>query len=76
MLSSANLDFTGMLIDLAFMLFFGVGAGYSLIAGIIHIVQKKTKTFGYYLRTFLIAGIVGLALGAFGAFIITLSLTA
>lgn len=76
MLSSANLDFTGMLIDLAFMLFFGVGAGYSLIAGIIHIVQKKTKTFGYYLRTFLIAGIVGLALGAFGAFIITLSLMA
>ncbi|ULT26158.1 hypothetical protein KUH03_04275 [Sphingobacterium sp. E70] len=44
--------------------------------GIIHIVQKKTKTFGYYLRTFLIAGIVGLALGAFGAFMITLSLMA
>lgn len=76
MLSSANLDFTGMLIDLAFMLFFGVGAGYSLIVGIIHIIQKKAKTFGYYLRTFLIAGIVGLALGAFGAFIITLSLMA
>ncbi|MCS4225533.1 hypothetical protein [Sphingobacterium sp. BIGb0165] len=76
MLSSANLDFTGMLIDLAFMLFFGVGVGYSLIVGIIHIIQKKTKTFGYYLRTFLIAGIVGLALGAFGAFIITLSLMA
>lgn len=76
MLSSANLDFTGMLIDLAFMLFFGVGVGYSLIVGIIHIVQKKTKTFGYYLRIFLIAGIVGLVLGAFGAFIITLSLMA
>ncbi|MNN70783.1 hypothetical protein D3C81_1866600 [compost metagenome] len=65
-----------MLIDLAFMLFFGAGAGYSLIVGIIHIIQKKTKTFGYYLRTFLIAGIAGLALGAFGAFIITLSLMA
>ncbi len=76
MLSSANLDFTGILIDLAFMLFFGVGVGYSLIVGIIHIVQKKTKTFGYYLRTFLIAGIVGLVLGAFGVFIITLSLMA
>ncbi len=74
MLSSANLDFTGMLIDLAFMLFFGLG--YSMIVGIIHIIQKKTKTFGYYLRTFLIAGIVGLALGAFGAFIIALSLMA
>lgn len=76
MLSSANLDFTGMLIDLAFMLFFGVAAGYSLLVGIIHVVQKKTKTFGYYLRTFLIAGIVGLALGAFGAFMIALSLMA
>jgi len=76
MLSSANLDFTGMLIDLAFMLFFGLGLGYSMIVGIIHIIQKKTKTFGYYLRTFLIAGIVGLALGAFGAFIIALSLMA
>nr|WP_288811469.1 hypothetical protein [uncultured Sphingobacterium sp.] len=63
MLSSANLDFTGMLIDLAFVLFFGVGTGYSLIVGMIHIVQKKTKTFGYYLRTFLISGIIGFALG-------------
>ncbi|MDR2271764.1 MAG: hypothetical protein LBF27_12740 [Sphingobacterium sp.] len=65
MLSSANLDFSGLVVDLAFIVFLGVGLSYSLILGIIHIIQKKTRTFGFYLRIFFIAGIVGLTLGAF-----------
>ncbi|WP_104381003.1 hypothetical protein [Sphingobacterium sp. HMA12] len=63
MLSAANLDFSGLLVDLICIIFFGIGLGYSLIVGVIHLVQKKTKTFGYYLRTFLISGIIGLGLG-------------
>ncbi len=65
MLSSANLDFSGLVVDLAFIVFLGVGLSYALILGIIHIIQKKTRTFGFYLRIFFIAGIIGLALGAF-----------
>lgn len=60
MLSSANLDFTFLLIHLALLLFGSAGVFYSLVLGIVHIVQKKTNSLAYYLRMFLVSGVIGL----------------
>ncbi len=49
MLSSANIDFGGILIDLILIVFFGFGTLYTLSAGIVHRVKKQTRTVGYWL---------------------------
>jgi len=74
MLSSANIDFSGILIDLITIVFFGFGTIYTLALGIIHIVRKKTRTVGYYLLSFLLSSLIGLAIAGLMAFLWVLSL--
>ncbi|MDQ1151424.1 hypothetical protein [Sphingobacterium zeae] len=74
MLSSANIDFSGILIDLITIVFFGLGTVYTLAVGMIHIVKKKTRTIGYYLLSFLLSGLIGVAIAGLMALLWVLSL--
>ncbi|MGE8426596.1 MAG: hypothetical protein ACN6O7_01925 [Sphingobacterium sp.] len=75
MLSSANIDFSGILIDLIMIVFFGFGAVYTLTVGIVHIVKKKTRTVGYYFLSFLVSGLIGLLIAGMLAFLWVMSLS-
>lgn len=74
MLSSANLDFSGILIDLIAIVFFGSGILYILIIGINNQIKKKQKSGRYYLVSFFIAGIVAVLMAALIAFMWAMSL--
>ncbi|MDR3007594.1 MAG: hypothetical protein LBV59_06640 [Sphingobacterium sp.] len=74
MLSAVNIDFSGILIDLIMIVFFGFGAVYTLTVGIVHIVKKKTRTAGYYFLSFLLSGLIGLLIAALVAFLWAMSL--
>lgn len=74
MLSSANIDFSGILTDLVLIVFFGFGGVYTLTVGIIHLVKKKTRTVGYYLLSFLLSGLIGLLVAGLLAFLWAMSL--
>ncbi|WP_333864614.1 hypothetical protein [Sphingobacterium sp.] len=74
MLSSANIDFSGILIDLVLIVFFGFGAVYTLTMGIVHLVKKKTRTIGYYFLSFLLSGLIGLLIAGLLAFLWAMSL--
>ncbi|WP_312741878.1 hypothetical protein [Sphingobacterium multivorum] len=75
MLSSANIDFGGILIDLILIVFFGFGTLYTLSAGIVHRVKKQTRTVGYYFLSFVISGVIGLVAAGLLAFIWAMSLS-
>jgi len=74
MLSSANIDFSGILIDLILIVFFGFGGVYTLTVGIVHLVKKKTRTVGYYFLSFLLSGLIGLLVAGMLAFLWAMSL--
>lgn len=74
MLSSANIEFSGILIDLIMIVFFGLGTVYTLAVGMIHIVKKKTRTIGHYLLSFLLSGLIGVAIAGLMALLWVLSL--
>lgn len=74
MLSSANIDFSGILIDLIAIIFFGFGSIYTLIVGMVNLVKKRSHTIGYYFLSFLISGFVALAIVALMAVIWVMSL--
>jgi hypothetical protein len=74
MLSSANIDFSGILIDLIMIVFFGFGTIYTLTVGIVHIVKKKTRTAGYYFLSFFLSGL-GLLIAGLLAFLWAMSLS-
>ena len=75
MLSSANIDFSGILIDLIMIVFFGFGAAYTLTVGIIHIIKKKTRTAGYYFLSLFLSGLIGLLIAGLLAFLWAMSLS-
>jgi hypothetical protein len=75
MLSSANIDFSGILIDLIMIVFFGFGTIYTLTVGIVHIVKKKTRTTGYYFLSFFLSGLIGLLIAGLLAFLWAMSLS-
>ena len=74
MLSSANIDFSGILIDLILIVFFGFGGVYTLTMGIVHLVKKKTRTIGYYFLSFLLSGLIGLLIAGLLSFLWVMSL--
>ncbi|MFN3019823.1 hypothetical protein ACK1KB_02395 [Chryseobacterium sp. TY3] len=57
MLSSANIDIEGALIQIALLIFFCAGLFAVIIAFIINKVQKKTKNGLYYFLSFVFSGI-------------------
>lgn len=63
MLSSADSHLERALILTALILFLGAGFSCMFIIFIINSIQKKTKNIQYYILSFLISGIVVLALG-------------
>ncbi|WP_159728781.1 hypothetical protein [Sphingobacterium sp. 18053] len=75
MLSSANIDFSGILIDLIMIVFFGFGTIYTLTVGIVHFVKKKTRTVGYYFLSFFLSGLIGLLIAGLLAFLWAMSLS-
>ncbi|WP_333625143.1 hypothetical protein [Sphingobacterium siyangense] len=75
MLSSANIDFSGILIDLIMIVLFGFGTIYTLTVGIVHIVKKKTRTAGYYFLSFFLSGLIGLLIAGLLAFLWAMSLS-
>lgn len=74
MLSSANIDFSGILIDLVLIVFLGFGGVYTLTVGIVHLIKKKTRTVGYYFLSFLLSGLIGLLIAGLLAFLWAMSL--
>ncbi|RXM38921.1 hypothetical protein BOQ62_14645 [Chryseobacterium sp. CH21] len=58
MLSSADLHLERALFLAVLILFFGAGILYTLIILIIHSLQKKIKTAGYYFLSFLLSGVI------------------
>ncbi|PKF76014.1 hypothetical protein CW752_01510 [Chryseobacterium sp. PMSZPI] len=65
MLSSVDLQLERLLIFSVLIIFFGVGFSGMLITFIINAVRKKQKNGLYYLLSFVIFGIIGLALATF-----------
>lgn len=62
MLSSANIDIEGALIQIALLIFFCAGFIALIIVFIINKVQKKTKSGLYYFLSFILSGIAVLTL--------------
>lgn len=60
MISSANLNIEGALIQLALMIFFISGIVYTSIVGIYHSAKKIDKSAAYYIRSFFISAILTL----------------
>lgn len=65
MLSSADLHLERALILTALILFLGAGFSCMFIIFIINSVKKKQKNILYYVLSFLVSGIIVLALVAF-----------
>jgi glucan phosphoethanolaminetransferase (alkaline phosphatase superfamily) len=74
MISAVNIDFSGILIDLIMIVFFGIGAVYTLTVGIVHRIKKRTRTVGYYFVSFLVSGLMGLLIAGLVAFLWAMSL--